>query len=149
MANQVEFNYAAWIARYPEFTAVTEPTALGYFNEAVIYHRNDGTGPVTDDTVQLALLNMVVAHIAARYAIINGVSPSPLVGRITNATEGSVSVTVGGFASVQPATMEWWLQTKPGSDYWFATAPYRVFNYRPGPRRVFDQVFPPVIVVNR
>ncbi len=148
MTNQVEFNYALWIARYPEFTSVTEATALMYFNEAVIYHRNDGTGPVTDNTVQLALLNMIVAHIAMRYAIINGVPPSPLVGRVTNASEGSVSVGVGGFANVQPATMEWWLQTKPGSDYWFATAPYRVFNYRPGPRRMFDQIFPPVIISN-
>jgi Protein of unknown function (DUF4054) len=61
----VQFDYARWIARYPEFAQVQQPTALEYFGEATLYLRNDGTGPVRDAETQLRLLNMLTAHIAA------------------------------------------------------------------------------------
>ena len=148
MGVSVQFNYPAWIARYPEFALVSEPTANAYFNEAQIYHDNSGSayGP-TDATVQLVLLNMLTAHIAQRYAIIAGVEPSPLVGRISNATEGSVSVGVEGFGSALPGSQVWFAQTKYGLDYWFATTPFRTMRYVTGPRRIFDPIFPPTIVV--
>lgn len=131
------FNYPAWVARYPEFATVSEPTADAYFAEAQIFHANDGSGPVNDATQQLVLLNMMTAHIAARYAIINGEPPSPLIGNITNATEGSVSVGVKTLADAAPGTQAWLVQTKYGSDYWFATAVFRSFMYRaPWPRNV-------------
>lgn len=138
---QVTFDYAKWVLRYPEFQGVTEPMAQAYFDEATIYHRNDGNGPVTDDAQQLLLLNMVTAHIAQRYAIIAGIAPSPLVGRISNASEGSVSVAVEGFTGV-PGTQQWWFQSKYGADYWYATAPFRGLQYRRGPSRYFGSVFP-------
>ena len=142
----VAFDYAGWIARYPEFAdSVDEPTADRYFAEATIYHRNDGGGPVTDETAQLTYLNMMTAHIAARYAAQNGIPASPLVGRINSATEGSVSVGIEGFTGV-PGSQQWFMQTKYGSDYWFATTPYRTMRYILGPRRIFDPYFPPVIL---
>jgi len=59
----VQFNYAAWAARYPDFAAV-DPTLVSlYFNEATLYARNDGGGPVCDSGVQSTLLNMLTAHI--------------------------------------------------------------------------------------
>lgn len=137
----VEFNYSNFVARYPEFATVNEATADAYFAEACIYHRNDGGGPVDDATIQSVLLNMMTAHIAARYATINGEVPSPLVGRINSGTEGSVSVGVEGFAGVT-GSQQWLLQTKYGSDYWFATAPYRTMRYRVTPQRTFDAGFP-------
>lgn len=133
----VQFNYAAWVARYPEFSSVSPQTADGYFAEASVYHRNDGGGPVSDSTVQLTLLNMLTAHIAARYATISGQPGTSLVGRIKNATEGSVSVEAE-FATVVPGSMAWYLQTKYGADYWGATTAYRTMRYMPGPRRVFN-----------
>lgn len=146
MGVRVSFNYAGWIARYPEFALVNEPTANAYFAEASVYHDNSGVGEPSDATVQLALLNMMTAHIAARYAIIAGVAPSPLVGRISSATEGSVSVGIEGFSGVA-GSQQWFLQTRYGADYWFATTPYRTMRYVAGPRRIFDPIFPPTIVV--
>lgn len=146
MGIQVAFDYPAWVARYPEFAQVNEPTANAYFAEASVYHDNSGVGEPTNATVQLALLNMMTAHIAARYAIINGVAPAPFVGRINSATEGSVSVGIEGFTNAAPGSQQWLITTRYGSDYWYATTPYRTMRYITGPRRVFDAVFPPVIV---
>ena len=141
----VTFNYAAWVSRYPEFSYVSADTAQQYFNEATIYHSNNGCGPVCDPVEQLALLNMLVSHIAARYApqVIAGttIASSPLVGRIASATEGSVSVSVDGPSGV-PGSQQWFFQTKYGYDYWFATAPFRTMRYMPGPRRYFGAVYP-------
>jgi len=131
MGAVVAFNYSAWVARYPEFAAVS-PTAAGmYFNEATLYQRNDGTGPICDPTIQLTLLNMLTAHIAALYN--NQPSNSP-VGRISNATEGSVT---GAFEYSPPATASqaWANQTKYGAQWWAATSAYRTIQYRSPPRR--------------
>lgn len=146
MGVQVAFNYAAWVARYPEFAAVNEITADAYFAEASIYHRNDGGGPVEDATVQLALLNMMTAHVAQLYATINGVPASPLVGRVSNASEGSVSVATEGFQGVV-GSQQWLTQTRYGSSYWFATTPYRTMRYLRGPQRVFDPLAGPVVII--
>lgn len=128
----VEFDYDVWVARYPEFAGVSEAAAQAYFDEATIYNRNDGGGPVPTAAVQSTLLNMLTAHIAARYATINGQVPSTLVGRISDASEGSVSVKAD-YAEATPGSMAWYIQTKYGADYWQASAPYRTMRYRPGP----------------
>src|SRR5712691_5301202 len=135
MGVTVAFNYAQWIARYPEFAAsVNTDLATAYFNEATIYHANDGSGPVTTAAIQSTLLNMLTAHIAQRYAAQGGQVASPLVGRISNASEGSVSVQTE-YADATPGTMAWYVQTKYGADYWQASAPYRTMRYRaPQPR---------------
>ena len=129
------FNYVAWAERYPEFSAVSETLATAYFAEASIYHANDGSGPVCDPNVQLTLLNMLTAHIAARYATVDGEAASTLVGRISNASEGSVSV--GTTLDVPPGSAQWFAQSKYGYDYWAATAVYRTMRYIPGRCRTF------------
>lgn len=129
------FNYAKWIAMYPEFNnagilVVSEAQAQGYFDVSTIYWRNDGTGPVTDPVIQLALLNMLTAHMAARYAAsVGGAAASSLVGRIGNATEGSVSVGID--LNADPGSEQWFVQTKYGFDFWQATAAFRMMRYRP------------------
>lgn len=148
MGVQITFDYAIWIARYPEFDTVTETTALMYFAEASVHHRNDGGGPVEDATVQLVLLNMMTAHVAALYGSVNGQAPSPLVGRINSASEGSVSVGVEGFAGVS-GERQWLLQTKYGASYWYATASYRLMRYRVPPPRVFGPGLPSPFLVRR
>lgn len=141
MGVAVAFNYAAWVLRYPEFSNVSEGQATGYFNEATVYHRNDGGGPVNNATVQLTLLNMLTAHIAARYAASSDGQPaSPLVGRISNATEGSVSVQTQ--MDYPPGTPQWFVATKYGADYWTASAPYRTMRYSPNVRPVVNGVYP-------
>lgn len=133
----VSFDYNAWLARYPEFSAVTQPTAQAYFNEATIYQRNDGGGPVSNATIQLTLLNMLTAHIAARYSQSQGEAQpgqpkdanSP-VGRVSDITVGSVSVRTEN--DYPPGSAQWFQQTKYGSDWWQATAIYRTMRYVPG-----------------
>jgi len=134
----VQFDYAVWAARYPELaTSVAEPLAQSYFAEATIYQANDGSGPVRDSGQQLALLNMLTAHIAKLNAPIGGVESPQLVGRISNASQGSVS---GATSYVDPKTdlQAWANQTKYGANWYSATSQYRTFRYRGGPRRFFS-----------
>ncbi len=146
MGAVVTFDYAGWIARYPEFTAVGPAMAAEYFVEACIYHNNKPTGPVCDEGAQRVYLNMMTAHIAARYAQSAG-SPSPgapqaantPVGRIASASEGSVSAS---FENNYPAgSAQWFQTTKYGSDYWNATKAYRTARYRAFVRPVVDGLY--------
>jgi Protein of unknown function (DUF4054) len=131
----VQFNYAQWIARYPEFKQVEQSTAQEYFGEATLYLRNDGTGPVRDAPTQLRLLNMLTAHIAALNApSADGEPASPLVGRVSNASEGSVSVQTEN--DYPPGTVQWYQQTKYGSAFWAATVAYRSVHYLPNKKPV-------------
>lgn len=132
MGVTVTFNYQTWIARYPEFCSVPEPLAQAYFDEATLYLRNDGTGPVSTESVQSTLLNMLTAHIAKINATINGQAPSGLVGRIVDATEGSVSVSVD--STPLPGSAAWYAQTTYGFAFWQATRAYRTAHYRPSNR---------------
>ena len=129
------FNFNLWQARYPEFITVSEPLANLYFAEAGLYLNNAGAGPVDDASIQLLLLNMITAHIAKLNAKVNGVSSPDVVGRVTNAGEGSVSVTVE--VDLAPGSAQWFAQTKYGFAFWQASARFRTANYLPAfPRRV-------------
>lgn len=130
MGAVVTFNYQTWAAVYPELSSVSEPAATGYFAQATLYQANDGSGPVCDPTAQLALLNMLTAHIAALNASINGQAPNSLVGRINSATEGSVTVSTE--LPVSAGMEAWCAQTKYGIAWWNATRQYRTFRFVPG-----------------
>lgn len=126
----VTFDLAAFRARYPEFATVVDATIQAYFAEATLYLDNTDCSRVSNVTVRAVLLNMLTAHIAALNSGVNGEAPSGLVGRVAQASEGSVSVS----ADMGPTTgtSAWFLQTKYGAAYWQATAPYRTFQYVPG-----------------
>jgi hypothetical protein len=122
----VTFDYALWSLRYPEFAVVSSLVAGEYFTEATLYLDNTACSVVQDASAggqRALLLNMLTAHIAS----LNGFGSSPLVGRISQATEGSVSVS----AEYGPAsgTSAWFLQTKYGAAYWQATAQFRTMRY--------------------
>jgi hypothetical protein len=134
----VTFDYDAWEARYPEFATVNQTLATAYFNEATIYLDNTAMSIVQDLTQRAVLLNMLTAHIAAMNSGVGGQAASPLVGRVSQATEGSVSVSAeydGGTGSA------WYLQTKYGAAYWQATAYLRTFNYVPAYQPFFIPPF--------
>ena len=124
----VAFDYIAWAQRYPEFGTAAQPLVSMYFQEACLYQRNDGGGPINDPNAQLMLLNMLTAHIAALNAGVNGNPASPLVGNITAASEGTVNVTVTN--DYPPGSPQWFQQTKYGAAWWAATSIYRKFRYR-------------------
>lgn len=126
------FDYAAWLVLYPEFSNVTEPQADMSFDLATLFLRNDGTGEVCKESAQLALLNMLTAHIAfIGYGDNKSGGASGLVGRISGATEGSVSVQTEN--QYPPGSAQWFQQTKYGAMYWQATAAFRTMRYRIGP----------------
>lgn len=130
------FNYTAWSARYPQLAAnVPEPLADIYFAEAGLYADNSDCALIPADPTtyqpRLMLLNMVVAHIAYLNGAANGGVPTGLVGRISDASEGSVSVKAD--YGTQAASAAFWLQSPYGAAYWQATAPYRTARYIPPP----------------
>jgi len=134
----VVFDYTGWSVRYPELASTTiQALAQAYFdNDAVLFLDNSACSPVPDVTKRAALLNMIVAHIASLNSrTADGQAASPLVGRITNASEGSVSVAVDMPA---PDSAAWWMQTKYGAAYWQATASLRTARYVPGCQPAFD-----------
>jgi Protein of unknown function (DUF4054) len=129
--------------RYPELASIGIALGQAYFNEAQLYCDNTPASPVADSTVggqRYLFLHMITAHIAALNAPVataQGTSPaSPLVGRISNATEGSVSVQTE--FTVPDGTPQFWAQTKYGVAFWVASVQYRQMFYVPGPRRNFE-----------
>lgn len=123
----VAFDIAAFRARYPEFASTADALINECFAEATIYLDNTDASIVVDVIVRAVLFNMLTAHIVSLQARAN---TAALVGRINQATEGSVTVA----AEMGPAsnTSAWYMQTQYGASYWQATARYRTFQHVPG-----------------
>lgn len=136
MGIQITFNYTNWALLFPQFSNLneTQVTTL-VLPLAEQYCRNDGGGPVTTASTQTNLLNLMVAHVAQLLFGSTTQPLSPLVGRINNASEGSVSV---GTDFPTTPNNAWFLQTQFGAAFWQASAPYRTMRYIPGPRRCFN-----------
>jgi len=130
----VQFDLAGFVAQYPEFAAVTLPVAQAWFNQAGLYHANDGSGPVLDATQQLTMLNMLTAHIGCLAGFLNpGGTPNPtVVGRISSVTQGSISVTTEVDRDTKPNSQAWFNQTIYGFAWWQAVLKYRSARYLPG-----------------
>lgn len=149
MTAAVTFNYAVWIARYPEFLAVSEPLAQAYFDESNLYCQNAVCNPAFRAGVLPTLLNMLTAHIAWLNAprdangnpASTGQPAAPIVGRINQATEGSVNVGVELDASGSPSEA-WFTQSRYGFAFWQATAQFRTARYLANPTIVAPGIYP-------
>jgi hypothetical protein len=134
----VTFNYTQWIANplYAGFASTVDSNqAQSYFDIATTIHRNDGGGPVNSVAQQLNLLNMLVGHLAALFAPpAAGQQPSTIVGRISSASQGSVSVQAA-YSNNVTEQMAFFVQTKFGALYWVSTAPFRTMRYIPNKNR--------------
>jgi hypothetical protein len=142
-AGSVAFDWSFFSTRYAELASAGIALAQLYFNEACLYCDNTAASPVKDSSVggqRYLFLHMITAHVAALnmpVATASGTTPSsPLVGRISSATEGSV--TVQAEFKVPEGTPQFWAQTKYGVAFWVAALPYRQFFYIVGPKRQFD-----------
>jgi hypothetical protein len=139
MGVQVAFNYANWVALFPVFSPsgglpVSEQNANVYFQLACMIHANDGSGPVNSPGIQINLLNLLTAHFAQLMTTPAGAAQvTPLVGRISQAAEGSVSVTTE-LPTNMPMASGFFTQTQYGYMYWTASAPFRRFIYAPNNR---------------
>lgn len=116
---------------FPEFATVSSGAATGYFAQATLFCANK-LGPVQDLTTLTILLYMLTAHIAALFNPVTagGANPSTPVGRMSDASEGTVSASYQN--DYAPGTPQWFQQSRYGSFYWAATALYRTFRYAPG-----------------
>lgn len=129
----VTFDPAAFKGRYPEFKAVAEATLDAVFDEACLLIDNSDASPVSDVMRRKIMLWLAVAHLAKLGGLAEqaaGIASGTPAGRITNAREGSVSVSF----SVGHETDEnaFWLQTAYGQQLWKLMAPYRQAVYVPG-----------------
>lgn len=127
MGATVTFDPAAWRERFPEFADVSDALAEDFFAEATDIWANDGSGPVNDAARQLRILNMLTAHIAkVSGGASGGGGNSGLVGRVSSATEGSVTVQVEAAQATQ--STQWFMQSQYGASYLQMIAPY--INFR-------------------
>jgi hypothetical protein len=151
-AGPVVFDYGYWTSLYPEFAppsprAVTAAQGQNYFDAACLQCDNSCASPITDGSptgTRAKILYMITSHVATLLAptVINGGSapPSPLVGRISNASEGSVSVAVD--MPNQPMAAAWFQQTTYGALAWQSMAPYRTMRYARARRRYLGTAYP-------
>lgn len=128
---------------YPEFETCPEGRLEEFFAEACLFLDNTRNSPVRDLKVRKLLLYLLTAHMAQLFFGANGESPSGLVGRVSSATEGTVSVGVTMGNTDRGA--DWYNQSPYGAKFWAATLPYRTFRYLPGsspslyPRRYYTR----------
>lgn len=144
----VLWDYSFFQRAYPDLARWVSPEmGQSYFMLATLYLDNtDGSCPcyvdgygysgsrggsvVRDIGQRQMLLGLLTAHIAALNAPLNGAASSNSVGRVSSATEGSVSVS---FDYPMVAGAEFYGLTKFGAMFWAATARYRMGRYFPAP----------------
>lgn len=106
----VTFNYAAWVAAFPQFKGINSSDAQMYFDGASTICANDTCSPAWSTQVAMGgsqvpllqrLLWLLTCHLAFLGAFRDasgnpsstGVAPPPpLVGRVSSAAEGSVNI---------------------------------------------------------
>jgi hypothetical protein len=138
--NIVIFDYPSWIGMYPEFVAVTQPRATGFFRQACVFCDNTPCSPIPAQEPRATYLDMMTAHIAAMNGGLTacgvpaGGGGAALVGRITSASEGSVSISVADIGGGDGPGAQWYYQTPYGAAFWVATAQYRTWQYFIGPQ---------------
>ena len=155
----IPFDYAGWVAAFPQFAAINQADGQSYYDTAGMYCANDVFNPafciqVAQGTVMVPalqrLLWLLTCHLAFLGAFRDAagnpsstgtVPPSPLVGRVSAATEGSVNVSVELNEAGYPIPA-FFSQTSWGLAYWTASAPYRTMHYSPMPTIVVDGAYP-------
>lgn len=127
----VVLDIAKFRAMFPEFSNVSNELLPFLFDQATDYLNNSDFSLVDDVIKRERLLYLLMAHLAyVRYGDVNGNGGSGMVGRISSASEGSVSVS----SDIGPVEFRyaWYTQSPYGMDYWQATKVYRMANYYPG-----------------
>lgn len=135
---------------FPEFACLTQTQVEAYFELA-------GMGPVFNDISNPArcilpqLMYLVTAHVAwlmspkdanGNPATEGSTAGGGLVGRISQATQGSVNVTLEMNSSSSGPQEAWWNQTRYGAFAYVAMAGFRTARYTVSPTRVGGPVFP-------
>ncbi len=147
----ITFDFNAWAAMFPELAAVGSPIATAAFTRSSVIFANDAGNPAAAQSTAIftTLAYLLTAHIvfltaprdAAGNPAASGVVPPQVVGRISSASEGSVSVSAEWNGTGSPSEA-WYLQTRYGAEFWTATSQFRMFNYIANPTVVFTGLWP-------
>lgn len=132
----VVFSPTEFVAQYPEFAGLANNLTQAAFNDAVFLLSNSCGSIVQDANQRLILLYTLTAHCCF---LENGsndgngnIVPAPnanVVGRLSSATEGSVSAALELNSDAGGPSEAYFTQTKYGFKYWQQTAPYRTMHY--------------------
>lgn len=127
---QPQLDYSAFVTQFPAFAALPEATLTSAYAETLATLSSvitTITGNPATDAMNAMRLNYATAHLLALFSGEDGNSPSALVGRIDDATQGAVHV----HADMGPTTasMAWWNQTRYGARFLALTEPLRRFQY--------------------
>lgn len=133
----VVFDNAEFVALYPEFATVANVALVMNFGLASLIVDNSCCSVVSDANVRMGLLYLLTAHLTALAQGVAGQAPSGIVGRVADATEGSVSVSAE-YASEVSQSMAYFVQTRYGALFWQLTLPYRTMTYIPPVSRGCD-----------
>lgn len=125
----VAFDPVAFSEAYPCFSSVSAAALTENFNSATLMLDNSCCSVIQDAPTRSQFLNLATAHITALLNGVNGQPPQGIVGRINNATQGSVSVQAEMLTKTESAA--WWQQTQWGAMFWAATLKYRTARYVP------------------
>ena len=135
----VTFDFPTWVAMFPVFGGLNPTLGQAYFNRATgAIIANSTSNPAFGDGNLPYLIYLATSHVAwlnspkdANGApSATGQPASPLVGRISSASEGSVSVQVDYPLGTDSTAQEKYLaQTPYGVELWNALAPYRTGRY--------------------
>ena len=126
----VVFDPFAFKIRYPEFNNVPNNRLGMFFQEATLYLSNAPNSPVQCLSRRTTLLNMLTAHVAFLAGALSPTGQPAPVGRVSDATEGSVSVSLN-YTEATPGSGPWFNQTQYGASFWQATTNLRGFKYIP------------------
>lgn len=141
----VDFDYATFKARFPEFETLPEEVVLANWEEACIKHNNTGGSSVQTEGSQRLLLNLLTAHfVAIEYP--NGATradPNAPTGPVSGAGQGSVNVQFAQSASSGDDVV-FFKQTRYGYRYYMLMKQYAKFRYVQGPsyQPYPDSIFP-------
>lgn len=127
----IVFVPADFKAEYPEFAAVADARCTVMFTIASQSLLDNTSGsPVMDANYRTQLFYMLVAHLLLIFGDGTATTPNNAPpGRLSSATEGSVSTSFEYNIPQGSMLAAWFLQTKYGALYWTATAPFRSFKY--------------------
>ena len=142
------FNYETWVALFPEFAPVSPTQGAAYFMRATnTFAANSCSNPAFGDNRLEYLIYLATSHVAYLSCpkdangnpAATGTQASQLVGRISSASEGSVSVSVEYQVGSDMDQLSAYLDsTKYGAEYYAAISDYRTAVYLANPTRVVN-----------
>lgn len=129
----VAFVPADFKLAFPEFADVPDARLTALFNMAgATIIDNSDASVIVDPAVRAPLMDLLVAHMLTLYGttVVGSASggPNGAVGRVSSATEGSVSTSME-YRAASSATESWFNQTQYGAMYWAMTSQWRSFRY--------------------